>query len=103
MPPVVSAVEGGFTPVSRKKRKRSIRVVGVYVTAGHSLASKESSLMDLSQYGSIFGNRGKIENDVHGFFMKTFSALMFHAQLVMEGLELWQKNSEFFVQKSVIS
>ena len=25
------------------------------------------------------------------------------AQLVMEGLELWQKNSEFFVQKSVIS
>ena len=24
-------------------------------------------------------------------------------QLVMEGLELWQKNSEFFVQKSVIS
>ena len=41
MPPVVSAVEGGFTLVSRKKRKRSIRVVSVYVTAGHSLRAKK--------------------------------------------------------------
>ena len=41
MPPVVSAVEGGFTLVSRKKRKRSIRVVGVYVTAGYALKGKK--------------------------------------------------------------
>ena len=37
MPPVVSAVEGGFP----EKRKRSIRVVGVYVTAGYALKGKK--------------------------------------------------------------
>ena len=63
MPPVVSAVEGGFTPVSRKKRKRSIRVVGVYVTAGHSLPAKKVHSWIYLNTVPFLGT-GEIENDL---------------------------------------
>ena len=59
------------------------------------LVVKHFSQIQVSNLGHV--NNENVEEYVTKLLEQT------QAQLVMEGLELWQKNSEFFVQKSVIS
>ena len=66
--------------------ENNINIAQTIVNSNCLMAGKLSKMLELS---CLLGHREPI--------------LVLYAQLVMEGLELWQKNSEFFVQKSVIS